>query len=118
MFPKITQKQFKGNVNAACGLCKCYFYGDDFCNGKNLYIDMLEQKHVNFAYCRKGEELRFRDNDKSNQWFILGAKADFSPSKSWLAVILEKEGKYDKQKHAARLEVILQNWDAILESTT
>lgn len=85
-----------GNVNAACGLCKCYFYGDDFCNGKNLYIDMLEQKHVNFAYCRKGEELLFRDNDKSKQWFILGAKADFSPSKSWLAVILEKEGKYEK----------------------
>jgi glycerol-1-phosphate dehydrogenase [NAD(P)+] len=27
----------------------------------------------------------------------------------------EKEGKYDKEKHAARLEVILQNWDAILQ---
>ena len=25
------------------------------------------------------------------------------------------EGKYDKQKHAARLEVILQNWNAILQ---
>lgn len=27
----------------------------------------------------------------------------------------EKEGKYNKEKHAARLEVILQNWDAILQ---
>ena len=26
-----------------------------------------------------------------------------------------REGKYDKQKHAARLEVILSNWDGILQ---
>jgi len=26
-----------------------------------------------------------------------------------------REGKYDKEKHADRLEVILQNWDGILQ---
>lgn len=85
-----------GNVNAACGLCKCFSHGDDFCNGNNLYIDMLEQQGVNFAYCCKGEELQFRDNNQSKQWFTLGAKAGFAPSKSYLASIFEKEGIYGK----------------------
>ena len=99
-----------GNVNAACGLCKCYFYGDDFCNGESLFIDMLEKNKVPFAFCRKGEELLFRDETKAKQWFLLGAKANFAPSKSWLAHILENEGNisnaiklYEQNSNAGHL---------------
>ena len=82
-----------GNVNAACGLCKSYFYGDEFCNGDSLFIDMLEKNKVPFAFCRKGEELLFRDKTKAKLWFMLGAKKNFSPSKYWLANILKDEGE-------------------------
>lgn len=43
-----------GNVNATCGLCKCYFYGDDFCCEKTKLLDCLERHKIEFAYCRKG----------------------------------------------------------------
>ena len=84
-----------GNVNAVCGLCKCYFYGDDFRYGDSLYIDMLEKQKVHFAYCRKAEELMYRDKNKAKQWFSLAANSNFSQSQYWLASMLKDEGNYD-----------------------
>ncbi len=88
---------YLGNVNAACGLCKCYQFGDIYHNGYSFYFDMLEQKNVNFACCRKGEisYIRDKDKNKAKQIFSLGSKANFSPSKNWLAYILKTEGKYE-----------------------
>lgn len=81
-----------GDIKASCGLCKCYFYGDDFNNEKNLFIDKLEKNKIGFAICRKGEELLNMDNVKAKQYFSLGHEINFSHATSWLAYIYDQNG--------------------------
>ena len=84
-----------GNTNAACGLCKFYRCMDQYYNGYAIFFDLLEKHNVDFANCWTAECLRYRDNSKAKQLFSLEAKKGFNPSKEWLAVILQKEGKHE-----------------------
>lgn len=87
-----------GNINASCGICRCYCYDEDYLtNGKNNFIDKLANCKVDFCCCRKGELLEDNNPQEAIKWYR-AVEQGFPPAQHKLGFCYDEGIGVEKDK--------------------